>query len=112
MGYDKNLERIKAHFYYLGIRADVQRWCASCPECQLVNQPAIPKAPLCLLTLMEVPFERIGMHLIEPFHWRARSYRFVLVLVDYAMQYPEAVPLRTASLQIVWSRHCFRSSPE
>ena len=46
---------------------------------------------------MEVPFERIGMDLIGPFHRSARGYRFVLVLVDYATRYPEAVPLRTIS---------------
>ena len=64
---------------------------------QLVNHPAIPRAPLRPLPLMEVPFERIGMDLIGPFHQSARGYRFVLVLVDYATRYPQAVPLRTIS---------------
>lgn len=31
---------------------------------------------------------------IGPFHRSARGHRFVLVLVDYATRYPEAVPLR------------------
>uniref|UniRef100_A0A8P4KG28 Gypsy retrotransposon integrase-like protein 1 n=1 Tax=Dicentrarchus labrax TaxID=13489 RepID=A0A8P4KG28_DICLA len=96
MGYEKTLNRIMARFYWPGIRADVSRWCASCSECQLVNQPAIPRAPLRPLPLVEVPFERIGMDLIRPFHRSARGYRFVLVLVDYATRYPE-VPLRTIS---------------
>ena len=51
------------------------------PRMPIVNQPAIPRAPLCPLPLIEVPFERIGMDLIEPFHRSARRYRFVLVLV-------------------------------
>ena len=97
MGCEKTLNRVMARFYWPGIWADVHRWCASCPECQLVNQPAIPRAPLWPLPLMEVPFERIGMDLIGPFHRSARGYRFVLVLVDYATRYPEAVPLRTIS---------------
>ncbi|XP_026003826.1 uncharacterized protein LOC113009615 [Astatotilapia calliptera] len=101
MGYEKTLERITARFYWPGIRADVRRWCASCLDCQLVNQPAIPKAPLRPLPLIEVPFERIGMDLIGPFHRSARGYRFVLVLVDYATRYPEAVPLRTISAKSV-----------
>nr|XP_024655059.1 uncharacterized protein LOC112430808 [Maylandia zebra] len=49
----------------------------------------------------DVPFERIGMDLIGPFHRSARGYRFVLVLVDYATRYPEAVPLRTISAKSV-----------
>ena len=31
-------------------------WCASCTECQLVNPPAIPRAPLRPLPLVEAPF--------------------------------------------------------
>ncbi|KAM9703301.1 uncharacterized protein ACNS7B_002035 isoform 1-T1 [Menidia menidia] len=103
MGYDKTLNRIMARFYWPGIRVDVRRWCAVCPECQLVNRPAIPRALLRPLPLMEVPFERVGMVLIGPFHRSTHGYRFVLVLVDYATRYPEAVPLRTI---------CFKSSPE
>uniref|UniRef100_A0AAQ4Q9F2 Gypsy retrotransposon integrase-like protein 1 n=1 Tax=Gasterosteus aculeatus aculeatus TaxID=481459 RepID=A0AAQ4Q9F2_GASAC len=101
LGSDKTLDRIVARFYWPGIWADVRRWCASCPQCQLVNQPAIPKAPLRPLPLMELPFERLGMDLIGPFHRSARGYRFVLVLVDYATRYPEAVPLRSISAKSV-----------
>ncbi|XP_077936125.1 uncharacterized protein LOC144383152 [Gasterosteus aculeatus] len=101
MGYEKTLDRIMTRFYWPGIRGDVRRRCASCPECQLVNAPAIPRAPLRPLPLVEVPFERIGMDLIGPFHWSARGYRFVLVLVDYATRYPEAVPLRNISAKSV-----------
>ena len=101
LGYDKTLSRIMTRFYWPGIRGEVRSWCASCRECQLVNQPAIPRAPLRPLPLMEIPFERIGMDLIGPFHPSARGYRFVLVLVDYATRYPEAVPLRTISAKSV-----------
>jgi len=64
MGYDKTLDRVMARFFWPGIRGDVRRWCAACPEFQLVNPPAIPKAPLRPLPLMEVPFERMAMDLI------------------------------------------------
>lgn len=73
-----------ARSYWPGIWVDMHRWCMSCPDCQMVSQPAVPKAPLRPLPLMEVPFERIGMDLIGLFHQSARSYPFVLVLVDYA----------------------------
>ena len=90
MGCEKTLNRVMARFYWPGI------W-----ECQLVNQTAIPRAPLQPLPLMEVPFKRIVMDLIGPFHQSAHAYRFVLVLVDYATRYPEAVPLCTISAKSV-----------
>ena len=97
LGYEKTLQRIMDRFYWPGIRAEVRRWCASCRECQLVNAPAVPKAPLCPLPLVELPFDRIGMDIIGPFERCAQGYRFVLVLIDYATRYPEAIPLRTIS---------------
>ncbi len=73
----------------------------ACRECQLVNPPASPKAPLRPLPLMQVPFERIGMDLIGPLERSARGHRFALVLVDYATRYPEAVALRNISAKSV-----------
>ena len=101
LGYDKTLNRIMARFYWPGIRAEVRRWCASCPECQLVNPPAIPRAPLRPLPLVEVPFDRVGMDIIGPLERSAQGYRFVLVLIDYATRYPEAIPLRNISVRSV-----------
>lgn len=58
----------------LAIRGNVHWWCASCPDCQLVNQTAIT---LCPLLLMEFPIEHIGMGLIDPFPqsgWESRPH--------------------------------------
>lgn len=110
LGFDKTLSRITARFYWPGIHADVRRWCASCHECQLVNPPATPKVPLRPLPLIEVPFERVAMDLIGPFDRSRRGHRFVLVLVDYATRYPEAVPLRTISARVL-CRLCSKLCP-
>lgn len=66
-------------------------WCGECHECQLVNPP------LCPLPLIEVSFEIIGMDCVGPLEWCTWGYHFVLVLVDYAMWYPETVPLHNIS---------------
>lgn len=58
--------------------------------CRLVSQPAL-----------EAPFEHIGMDLIRSFQRSAHSYRFVLVLVDYATRYLDAVFLCTISAKSV-----------
>ena len=83
--YDKTLNRIMARFYWPGIWAEVRRWCASCPECQLVNPPAVPWAPLRPLPLVEARFDRIGTDIIGPLERSAHGYRFVLVLIDYIL---------------------------
>ena len=101
LGSDKTQKWIMDQFYWPGIWADVHKWCAACPECQLVNSLATPKATLRPLLLIEIPFDRVAMDLIGPFDWSTQGYRFVLVLVDYATRYPEAVPLRNISTKSV-----------
>ncbi len=101
LGQAATLNRLMARFFWPGIHENVRRWCAACRECQLVNPPASPKAPLRPLPLMKVPFERIGMDLIGPLERSARGHRFALVLVDYATRYPEAVALRNISAKSV-----------
>ncbi|XP_057201512.1 uncharacterized protein LOC130561305 [Triplophysa rosa] len=101
LGQTNTLNRLMARFFWPGIHDNVRRWCASCRECQLVNPPATPKAPLRPLPLMQVPFERIGMDLIGPLERSARGHRFALVIVDYATRYPEAVALRNISAKCV-----------
>lgn len=76
-------------------------------EHQLVKQPAIPKAPLCPLPLIEVLFERIGMDFIRPFNQMAQGYLFAFILVDSAIRYPDAVPL----CSICTNRRCFVLPP-
>ncbi len=76
LGQAATLNRLMARFFWPGIHENVRRWCAACRECQLVNPPASPKAPLRPLPLMQVPFERIGMDLIGPLERSARGHRF------------------------------------
>ncbi len=96
LGQAATLNRLMARFFWPGIHEN-----AACRECQLVNSPASPKAPLRPLPLMQVPFEIIGMDLIGPLERSARGHRFALVLVDYATRYPEAVALRNISAKSV-----------
>uniref|UniRef100_A0A8C1SK78 Gypsy retrotransposon integrase-like protein 1 n=1 Tax=Cyprinus carpio TaxID=7962 RepID=A0A8C1SK78_CYPCA len=101
LGVTATLNRLMTRFFWPGIHENVRRWCASCRECQLVNPPAAPKAPLRPIPLVQVPFERIGMDLIGPLERSARGHRFALVIVDYATRYPEAVALRNISAKSV-----------
>uniref|UniRef100_A0A8C0INR0 Gypsy retrotransposon integrase-like protein 1 n=1 Tax=Chelonoidis abingdonii TaxID=106734 RepID=A0A8C0INR0_CHEAB len=61
LGVDKTLDRILRRLYWPGIWAEVQRYCASCPECQLHSpRPHLP------LPIIDVLFERIAMDIVGP----------------------------------------------
>lgn len=55
-----------------------------------------PPSPLIPLPIIEVPFEWIGMDLVGPMPKLARGREHILVIVDYATRYSEAIPLRKA----------------
>ncbi|KAL1250544.1 hypothetical protein QQF64_018340 [Cirrhinus molitorella] len=58
-------------------------------------------SPLIPLPFIEVPFERIGMDLVGPLPKSSRGHEHILVIVDYATRYPEAVPLRKATAKAI-----------
>ncbi len=75
----------------------MKRFCQACPDCQKTLPKPPPPAPLIPLPIKEVPFERIGMDLVGPLPKSARGHKHILVVVDYATRYPEAIPLRKAT---------------
>uniref|UniRef100_A0A8C5QMW5 Gypsy retrotransposon integrase-like protein 1 n=1 Tax=Leptobrachium leishanense TaxID=445787 RepID=A0A8C5QMW5_9ANUR len=97
LGTDKTRERVLARFYWPGIFSAIERFCKSCPECQLKAPHKGFRNPLVPLPVIEVPFERIAMDLVGPLLKSARGHQYILVVVDYATRYPEAVPLRNAN---------------
>lgn len=53
--------------------------------------------PLIPLPINGVPFERMGMDLIGSLPKSSQGYEYILVIVDYATWYSEAVPLLKAT---------------
>ncbi len=84
-----------------GMEAEVKRFCQACPTCQRTSPRKPPLSPLIPLPIIEVPFERIGMDLVGPLPKSARGHEHILVIVDYATRYPEAVPLRKATAKSI-----------
>lgn len=54
----------------------------------------MPKASLSLLPLVDILFEQVGIDLVGPLEKRALGYHYILVMIEYAMQYPKAILLR------------------
>lgn len=87
LGPENTLKRIRDQFHWPGINAEVRRFCRSCEVCQRTHLIPLP--------IIEVPLERIGMDLVGPLPKSAREH--ILVIMDYATRYPEAVPLQKAT---------------
>ena len=92
----RTLCRIWSDFYWPGMSPDTRRFVASCDACQrTVPRGSIRKVALEKMPRVDVPFERVAIDLIGPIHPPSdRGHRFVLVAVDYATRYPEAIPLK------------------
>uniref|UniRef100_A0A8C4X6A1 Gypsy retrotransposon integrase-like protein 1 n=1 Tax=Erpetoichthys calabaricus TaxID=27687 RepID=A0A8C4X6A1_ERPCA len=97
LGAEKTLERIKLRFYWPGINEEVRRFCQSCPDCQIRQIPRRVRAPLVPIPLVDIPFERLGVDIVGPLKPSSRGFKYILVMVEYATRYPEAVPLRSAN---------------
>ncbi|XP_053479304.1 uncharacterized protein LOC128606843 isoform X2 [Ictalurus furcatus] len=94
LGARNTLEKLKDHFVWPGMDAEVWRFCQQCPQCQRTAPRKPLPAPLIPLPIIGIPFERIGMDLVGPLPRSTRGHEYILVIVDYATRYPEAVPLR------------------
>ncbi len=101
LGAQNTIQRIRDRFHWPGLDADVKRFCQACPVCQQTSPRAPPPTPLIPLPIIEVPFERIGMDLVGPLPKSARGHEHILVIVDYATRYPEAIPLRKATSKAI-----------
>ncbi|KAI2655868.1 Retrovirus-related Pol polyprotein [Labeo rohita] len=97
LGVHNTTQRIRDRFHWPGLEVEVKRFCEACPTCQRTSPRKPPPSPLIPLPIIEVPFERIGMDLVGPLPKSARGHEHILVIVDYATRYPEAVPLRKAT---------------
>lgn len=60
--------------------------------------PTAPRKPvptlLIPLPIISIPFERIGMDLVRLLPKSASGHEYIVMIVDYATTYPEAVPLQ------------------
>ena len=101
LGKHKTLSRIQQRFHWPGMFRQVKEHCKSCEQCQKSSPRGTAKAPLVPLLVMEEPFKRIAMDIVGPLPRSRSGKRFVLVICDYATQYPEAVALRTIDANAV-----------
>uniref|UniRef100_A0A8C5GD01 Gypsy retrotransposon integrase-like protein 1 n=1 Tax=Gouania willdenowi TaxID=441366 RepID=A0A8C5GD01_GOUWI len=101
LGKHRTIARIKPHFYWPGLRADVGLFCKSCPQCQKTSSRIPSRAPLQPLPIISTPFERLGMDIVGPVERSKAGNRYMLVITDYATRYPEVFPLKSMKAKSV-----------
>ncbi|KAJ1155279.1 hypothetical protein NDU88_008012 [Pleurodeles waltl] len=103
LGQTKTWERLVNHFYWPNMSNMVKEFCLSCPTCQASGKTGgHPKAPLIPLPVVGVPFERVGVDIVGPLEPpTASGNMYILVVVDHATRYPEAIPLRSTTAPAV-----------
>ena len=96
LGVKKIEDRNQINFYWPGMHRDVTSFCRSCDLCQkTVARGAVPRAPLGEMPLIDLPFKRVAIDLAGSITPASdKGHRYILILVDYATRYPEAVPLK------------------
>ncbi len=81
LGATNTSQRIRDHFHWPVLEAEVKRFCQAYPTCQVTSPRTPPPSPLIPLPIIEVPFERIGMDLVGPLPKSARGHEHILVMV-------------------------------
>ena len=65
LGISKTHSRIATHFFWPGLHFDVRKYCATCPQCQLVTRKMKSnRAPLKPVEIVTQPFKKIAIDII------------------------------------------------
>ena len=103
LGIKRTCDRVTSEFYWPRIWAEVTRYCKSCGICQRAGTGGqVPKVPLVSMPQIDVPFQCVGIDIIGPIRpMTDRKKKYILVMVDYATRYPDAIALQGISTQEV-----------
>ena len=74
LGMDKTRDRVLNRFYWPGVKQDIEDYCRACPECQRTAPRPSVRNPLIPMPLIEVPFERLALHIVGPLPRTSRGH--------------------------------------
>ena len=90
-GIRRTRKRVRQRWYWPNYITDVIRYVSSCTTCRRrKGHIPIQKSPLCK-QLVGVPFQRIGMDILDVHHISKRQNRYIIVIVDYFTKWSIAV---------------------
>ena len=103
LGIKKTKDHIQTNFYWPGMQGDVTSFCRSCDVCQKTTaKGSVPRVPLGDMPLIDMPFRRVAVDLVGSISPPSeKGHRHILILIDYATRYLEAVPLKNIETETV-----------
>ncbi|XP_065426955.1 uncharacterized protein LOC135976185 [Chrysemys picta bellii] len=103
LGVQRTYDRLRRNFYWPGIQNDVRDYCRTCAVCQERKKPGGPqKAPLRPLPIIQEAFQRVAIDIVGPMpRPTRRGNKYILVVVDFATRYPEAIALSNIEAETV-----------
>lgn len=101
-GKTKTLKRLENSFVWPRMTSDVDRYVGSCHQCQVTSTAPVPKVPMGITKLSAEPFSQVAVDIVGPLNPASSSgKRFLLVYVDLATRYPDAIPLSSITTEAV-----------
>ena len=80
MGERKTLEKVRARFYWLGQRKEVEQWCRNCNVCLSRKSPSHKaRAPMEISQTLR-PMQRVAMDILGPLPETLRGNKYILVV--------------------------------
>lgn len=103
LGHKKTRERVWQDFFWPGIVGDIKRYCASCDACQRTSPKGRNRrVPMGKMPVIDTAFRRVAVDIVGPILPMSETKKqYILVMIDYATRYPEAVALKDIRTETV-----------
>ena len=82
-GVKRTVERIRDHFHWVGLEADVRNWLKSCDVCGARRGKLTRAHHPCEGQAVSELLQRVAMDQLEPLNETERGNKYILVVVDY-----------------------------
>ena len=99
-GQDNTYLKVSEHYYWPGMKNDVQEYVRSCKTCQK-RQKHHGEAPLEPIPKHPTPFYQVGIDIMGPLPRTPSGFRYIVVAVDHFTKWVEARALEEADAQSI-----------
>ena len=97
LGMEKTLQRLRKEAYWVGMAADVHRYCQECSRCQQSKLPMPTRAPLTSIPIGN-PWQMIAVDVLQV-PLSSQNHKYLLVIQDYFTKWGEAIPMADQTAQ-------------
>ena len=90
----KMTECLLQHFTWPGLRSEVKRYCAACPDCQRAGRALQPRVPMVETPIILTPYQRLACDLVGPLTRTKSGHKYILTVMCVGTRFPYVVPLK------------------